>query len=114
MSKSNKNDPGKPIPTVDSIFAEGVEGLSRFIAYANEQLDRDPGNEGLASNLATTLTKLASVQAEQRKAAAEERKRLNSVTPAMVLTWFRTIGPDERRQLVREIQSLDARGSGLA
>src|SRR5690349_9678754 len=72
------------------------------------------GKYTVAETVAHLGQRASQVAAEQRKAAAEERKRLGAITPAMVLAWFRTIPTDERRQLVREIQELDARGSGLA
>jgi hypothetical protein len=114
MAKAPQKPQKRARATVDGIFDDGLEGLGKFVACANTLLDRDGGNAELASTLATTLVKLSQVQAEHRKAAAEERKRLAQLTPAMVLAWFRTLSADDRRQVVREVQAMDARGSGLA
>jgi hypothetical protein len=96
------------------MFADGVEALGLFIAYAKESLTRDAGNDELASTLATTLQKLASVQSEQRKALAEERRRLQKVTKADVLAFFRTMEPAEGIGLLREAGRIFEESSVLA
>lgn len=69
-----------------------------------------------ASDYAHTLTKVAQVQAELRKADAEERRRGEALTPAVVVEWFRSLQDAEQGSLLRELEVINRgkKRSGLA
>lgn len=62
-----------------------------------------------------TLTKMiADIEAERRKSRAAEHKRVEKITRALVMAWARTLDPEERRSVAKEILAMDAGGSILA
>lgn len=113
MKKTTPERPKRPRTTIDGMFSDGVEALGKFVGYANEQLDRDSGNDELATTLASILVKLASVQAEQRKATAEERRRAGKVTMADIMAAIRKLDPTERAAVLREAARIDNERSVL-
>jgi hypothetical protein len=61
------------------------------------------------------LARQASViQAEERKAAAAEAKRLALITHSQVMAFLRALNPSERSQLLREALAIDSKVSVLA
>lgn len=89
---------------VDAIRDE-IEALRRGDAKANR---RDPG-----SVIASLASKAGAIYEATRKARAAELKRLNALSPAIVLAWLRQLEAGERAQLLSEVSLIDARKSGL-
>lgn len=87
----------------------------RILVGGLQELEGDLESEG-AANYAHTLTKVAQVQAELRKAEAEERRRGEALTAAVVLDWFRAQPDAEQGSLIREMEGIhrNRKRSGLA
>jgi len=120
MPKSVKRDASDEKPTAETVLDTTIDGLHRGAEYLRGRMDMIIDGKGgkskfdPESRVAHLMTKLGSVADSVRKAEAARAKRLDAITSAMVVAWFRALDPTERQRLVRELQQLDSKRSGLA
>jgi len=112
MAKSHKHTE----ITVDTLMSTGIEALGEYIRDAREMLRANPGDSDRAATLANVLTKVATVQAEQRKSEAAQRKADEDMSPERMLERIRRMPAKDQAQLIRQMQTVvsDAGKSGLA
>ncbi|MCA1833028.1 MAG: hypothetical protein ABR520_11200 [Mycobacteriales bacterium] len=90
---------------VDAIRAE----IERVRTGKLGKSKRDPG-----SLVASLASKAGAIYEATRKAEAARLKRLESITPALVLQWFRQLDRADREHILRELSVIESRRSGLA
>ncbi len=102
--------------SVDSLMAMGLDGLGEYIRDAREMLKANPGDSDRAATLANVLTKVATVQGEQRKADAAQRKADAEWSREAMLERLRRMPDSERRACAQAAGAMvaDAKKSGLA
>jgi len=93
---------------------EGARALHGRILAIAKKLQGAKYNQKDASHLAWLTKQAAQVMGEVRKLDEAERKRLQQLTPALVLAWLRQLDASERARILREAEGQEARGSGLA
>lgn len=107
--------PSKPESSseiAESIAVESLTAVRDEIRGIVSKKIKPKGHDP-ASRIAWLASRASAISAEQRKAQALEHKRIDAITPAMVLAWFRGLEQEERQQLVTEIEQIDLEGSVL-
>ncbi len=101
---------------VDELMDIGLEALGLYVQDAREMLQANSGDSNRAATLAGVLTKVAAVQAEQRRSEAAQRKADEELSPETLLDRVRRMSARDRRELLRQMQGIDADAgkSGLA
>src|SRR4051812_11444382 len=105
MVTKQKKRAAATLPTstelAESIAVESLQAIQKEIRGIAKKTIKPKGHDP-ASRIAWLASKASMISAEQRKVQALERRGLESLTPASVLTWFRRLDRDERQQLVAE------------
>lgn len=106
--------------TIESILDASIETLSVGIGAIRSEIDLIIGGKAKksrhdnASRIAFLTGKVGSIADSIRKVEAARAKRIDNLTPALVLAYLRQLETSERSQIIREAQGLDQRKSGLA
>ncbi len=98
----------------ESVFVQSLQAIDDEIRGLRDGSIKPSKRFDKASRIAWLAKQAASFAAELRKAKAAAEKKRDHITRALVIDWARTLPPTERGQVVREIQAIDTRGSGLA
>lgn len=108
--------PRSTSPTPQTVLDRAILALDTGLATLQAEVtaiaagnSRDKG-----SRIASLAMRIAGVADAVRKIDAGRAKRLDEITPATVIAWFRELDPSERSGIVRELQHLDGNRSGLA
>ncbi len=65
------------------------------------------------SRIAHLASKVGSIVDSARKVEAARRKRVETLTMQQVVAWLRAATPEDRAKVVREVQSMERRGTVL-
>src|SRR5262249_41829663 len=107
-------------PTAEAVHNAALEPMAVSVDAIRDQIDeiatgktkpsrRDPG-----SLIASLGAKAGAIYEATRKAEAARLKRIQSITPALVLAWFRQLDRTDREHMLRELSVIESRKSGLA
>lgn len=110
-----------PTPaTSEAVNRAAIEAMALAIdALHHEIAEIQAGRGGESkhdrgSRIAFLAAKAGGIYETTRKAEAARLKRMQGVTPALVLAWYRQLDRAERDHLLGELANIDARRSGLA
>lgn len=118
--KSNKKNTSAPKATIESILDASIATLSVGIDAIRDEIDLIIGGKAKksrhdnASRIAFLTGKVGSIADSIRKVEAARAKRLDNLTPALVLAYLRQLDASDRARILREAQGIDTRKSGLA
>ncbi len=111
--------PAEPA-TIESVLDDSIATLSLGIAAIRTEIKAITGGTAKsskhddASRIAFLTGKVGSIADSVRKVEAARAKRLDDITPAIVLAYLRQLDASDRGRLLREAAALDSKGSGLA
>jgi hypothetical protein len=109
-----------PTPTVESLLDDVIVTMKLGHDAIRSEIELIiKGKAGKskydkASRISFHLQRLGQIAESIRKVEAARAKRLDAVTPAMVLAFLRSLDASERAQILREATLIDSRKSGLA
>lgn len=104
MKKAKSSDE-TPLDRTRRLLNDGLTKLEDMM---------DDGARDDADDQARVLTRIAQVQAELRKADAEERRRGEALSIPIVLEWARSLSAGDRQVLLRELEHMNQKRSGLS
>lgn len=116
----SKNTPKIATPTVETLLDDVIVTMKLGHDAIRSEIELIiKGKAGKskydkASRISFHLQRLGQIAESIRKVEAARSKRLDRITPAIVLNYLRSLDASERAQLLREAQAIDARKSGLA
>jgi hypothetical protein len=93
-------------------MAAGVDAIRAQIASIQAGTGGDSRHDA-GSRIAFLAAKAGSIYEATRKAEAARQKRLEAMSPAMVLAWYRGLAQADREHIMRELLNVDSRRSGL-
>lgn len=103
-----------PLQRVMRMLGTGIEGLDAYIQAAAKTLAK--ADDEAAADFAHTLTKVAQVAGELRKAEKADRDANAEITEKQWADYVRRSSPEQRKQLMRILRDaeVDSGKSGLA
>src|ERR1041384_8635928 len=105
--------------TVEIVLDESIDTLRVGLAYISDEIEKiktgkaAKSRHDAGSRIAFLTARVGSIAESTRKGEAARAKRLDDLTPAIVLAYLRQLDPAERINLLREASNIDARKSGL-
>lgn len=96
-----------------SIFAQSLAAIDHEIRGLRDGTIKPPKRYDKVDRIAYLAKQASSFAAEERKAAALDRKAADGITKAIVIAWARKLEAAERAQLAREIEDLNHHRSSL-
>lgn len=110
-------------PTPESVIDDAVALLHEGLAIVRQEMDairagtakRAGGKRGRDPVLRVSFLSRSAAQIADavRKVEKERARRLEQLTPALVLAWLRSVDPTERDQVIREAMALAEKRNGL-
>lgn len=111
--KAPTKTPEAPKPDADDIYEQSLgylhQQIKLVIAGKGTKTKHDP-----AYRVATLTRMVAQVDAERRKARAQDEKKLEKITLPLVLAWLRQAREEEKRSITRELVAMGQEGNLLA
>ncbi len=111
----------KPAATTsESVLDDVLDTMRAGVAHIRSEIEKiakgkaEKNGHDNASRIAFLTAKVGSIADSLRKVEAAKAKQRAGFTPDAVIEWARDMPKQERASLVRELQALDARKSGLA
>lgn len=107
-------------PTVESLLDDSISTLALGITEIRGEIEKIAAGKAAksrhdnASRIAYLTGKVGSIADSIRKVEAARAKRLDNLTPALVLAYLRQLEASDRARIIREAQGIDTKGSGLA
>lgn len=105
--------------TVETVLDASIDTLAVGLGYLRDEIEAiktgkaAKSRHDAGSRIAFLTSRVGSIADSIRKVEAARAKRLDDLTPAIVLAYLRQLEPAERTNLLREASQLDARKSGL-
>lgn len=106
--------------TSESVLDDVLETMKEGVGHIRDEIRKiakgkakENGHDN-ASRIAFLTSKVGSIADSLRKVEAAKAKQQGGVTAEAVVAWARDQSRQERARLVRELQELDSRKSGLA
>ena len=123
-TKTHRSAPEAPIPAAnepDQLLARARGSISTAIGTLDDCIndlsaklhDAKTYDRDDASHLAWLTKHVAQIIGEIRKLEDHERKQATKLSPVVVLEHLRSLEPEQRRQLITELEEMDA-GSVLS
>jgi len=118
--KRTKNTPKPSKPTIEGVLDASIETLELGVGALRDEIraivdgTAKKSRHDNGSRIAFLTARVGSIADSLRKVEAARAKRLDDLTPALVLAWLRALDASERAGIIREAQGIDTRGSGLA
>lgn len=111
--------PPTTAPTLEGVNQGAIETMALGVDAIRAEIERVRGGKAKSkrdpgSLIASLAAKAGAIYEATRKAEAARLKRLESITPALVLAWFRQLDRADREHLIRELSVIESRKSGLA
>ncbi len=105
--------------TVETVLDDSIDTLRVGLSYIRDEIEKiktgkaAKSRHDAGSRIAFLTSRVGSIADSIRKVEAARAKRLDDLTPAIVLAYLRQLEPAERINLLREASNIDARKSGL-
>jgi hypothetical protein len=118
--KRTKKTPNDAKPTIEGVLDASIATLHLGITELRAEIELIAAGKGAkskhdkGSRIAFLTARVGSIADSLRKVEAARAKRLDDLTPAMVLAWLRSLDASERAQFLREALRIDEARSGLA
>lgn len=106
--------------TVEMVLDASIDTLAVGLRYLRDEIEAikagtaKKSRHDAGSRIAFLTARVGSIADSIRKVEAARAKRLDDLTPAIVLAYLRQLDPTERQQFLSEASQIDARKSGLA
>lgn len=95
-----------------TILMDGLDAISHEIGQIRSGVSESDRHDP-ASRIAFLTAKVGSIADSVRKVEAARSRRVEKLTKAIVMAWFRQLDPSERASMMREVRRLDDEGSVL-
>lgn len=116
MATTQKQDD----PTVEGVLDGAIETLHLGLTALRDEILKIKSGKSKSnkhdkgSRIAFLTSKVGSIADSVRKVEAARLKRITSLTPALVLAWFRELDATEQARFLRELQTAGTKRSALA
>ena len=120
MTKPHKKTARPTEITVEDVLDGAIATLKLGLDKIREEIELIASGKAAksrhddASRIAFLTSRVGSIADSVRKVEAARSKRLDDLTPAIVLSYLRGLDASERAQIVREANHIDTRRSGLS
>src|SRR5690348_10782839 len=116
--KSTKKTTSTSKPTIESVLDDAIDTLNLGLTHLRTEIGKIAAGKAKktrhdpASRIAFLTGKVGAIVDSARKVEGARAKRLEKLTPAMVLEYLRSLDAAERAHILREAQHFDTKRSG--
>lgn len=113
VTRATAATPGAVLDAAIATMALAIDTIHADIVLISQGKGGDSKHDR-ASRVAFLATRAGAIAESMRKHEAAHLKRLEAITPTLVLAWFRQLDRTDREHILRELSVIEGRKSGLA